>query len=141
MDVKSSQVTGNAALHYAAWQLSRKGWNVMLTSRNAKGSDLFCSNDAETVVFGVQSKGLTKRDPVGLGASIANLRSDWWIITIHAKTDAPVCFIMKLQEVKDLCYQSDPLKSRTGSASIWLQPSAFDQPQFREAWHRFETLT
>ncbi|MHC2364151.1 hypothetical protein [Rhizobium leguminosarum] len=77
MDVKSSQVTGNAALYYAAWQLSRKGWNVMLTSRNAKGSDLFCSNDNETIMFGVQSKGLTKRDPVGLGASLANLRSDW----------------------------------------------------------------
>jgi len=76
MDVKSSQVTGNAALHYAAWQLSRKGWNVMLTSRNAKGSDLFCSNDAETIVFGVQSKGLSKRAPVGLGTNLINLRSD-----------------------------------------------------------------
>ncbi|QND41842.1 hypothetical protein HB770_04170 [Rhizobium leguminosarum bv. viciae] len=141
MDVKSSQVTGNAALHYAAWQLSRKGWNVMLTSRNAKGSDLFCSNDAETIVFGVQSKGLSKRAPVGLGTNLINLRSDWWIITIHAKTDAPVCFIMKLEEVKDLCYHSDPTKSRDGTASIWLQPGAYDRPEFREAWHRFETLT
>lgn len=141
MDVKSSQVTGNAASHYAAWQLSRRGWNVMLTSRNAKGSDLFCSNDAETRFFGVQSKGLTKRDPVGLGSNLTNLRSDWWIITIKAKTDAPVCFIMTLQEVKDLAHHSDPLNSRTGAASIWLQPSAYDQPQFREAWHRFETLT
>lgn len=139
MDVKSSQVTGNAAMHYAAWQLSRRGWNVMLTSRNAKGSDLFCAND-ETIFFGVQSKGLTKRDPVGLGTNLANLRSDWWIITIKAKTETPVCFIMTLDEVKELCHHSDPAKSRTGAASIWLQPSAYDQPQFREAWHRFETL-
>ncbi|MGO6736512.1 hypothetical protein ACCS71_14270 [Rhizobium ruizarguesonis] len=140
MDVKSSQVTGNAASHYAAWQLSRRGWNVMLTSRNAKGSDLFCANDNETIFFGVQSKGLTKRDPVGLGTNLANLRSDWWIITIKAKTDAPVCFIMTLDEVKELCHHSNPAKSRTGATSIWLQPSAYDQPQFREAWHRFETL-
>ncbi|MBY3181337.1 hypothetical protein HFO24_06590 [Rhizobium laguerreae] len=140
MDVKSSQVTGNAASHYAAWQLSRRGWNVMLTSRNAKGSDLFCANDNETIFFGVQSKGLTKRDPVGLGTNPANLRSDWWIITIKAKTDAPVCFIMTLDEVKELCHHSNPAKSRTGATSIWLQPSAYDQPQFREAWHRFETL-
>lgn len=41
MDVKSSQVTGNAALHYAAWQLSRRGWNVLMTARNSKGSDLY----------------------------------------------------------------------------------------------------
>ncbi|MBY2994479.1 hypothetical protein HF263_22915 [Rhizobium leguminosarum] len=140
MDVKSSQVTGNAASHYAAWQLSRRGWNVMLTSRNAKGSDLYCANDGETIFFGVQSKGLTKRDPVGLGTNLANLRSDWWIITIKAKTDAPVCFIMTLDEVKELCHYSDPAKSRTGATSIWLQPSAYDQPQFREAWHRFEML-
>lgn len=51
MDVKSSQVTGNAALHYAAWQLSRRGWNVLLTARNSKGSDLYCANDAETIFF------------------------------------------------------------------------------------------
>jgi len=141
MDVKSSQGTGNAALYYAAWQLARKGWNVMLTARNSKGSDLFCSNDAETIMFGVQSKGLTKRDPVGLGTNPQNLRSDWWIITIKAKTDAPICFIMKLQEVKDLAYHSDATKSRSGAASICLQPSAYDRPKFREAWYRFESLT
>jgi hypothetical protein len=113
----------------------------MLTARNSKGSDLFCSNDAETIMFGVQSKGLSKRDPVGLGNNLANLRSDWWIITTRAKTDAPVCFILRLSEVKELAYHSNPEKSRTGAASIWLQPAAYDQPQFREAWHRFETLT
>ncbi|MGI0524002.1 hypothetical protein [Rhizobium giardinii] len=140
MDARSPQVTGNAALHYAAWQLSRRGWNVMLTSRNSKGSDLFCANDAETILFGVQSKGLTKRDPVGLGSNLANLRSDWWIITIKAKTEAPVCFIMTLEEVKTLCHHSDPAKSRNGSISIWLQPSGYDRPEFREAWHRFGTV-
>lgn len=140
MDVKSSQVTGNAATHYAAWQLSRRGWNVMLTSRNAKGSDLFCANDSETIRFGVQSKGLTKRAPVGLGSNLANLRSDWWIITIKAKTEAPVCFIMTLEEVKARCHHSDPAKSRKGALSIWLQPASYDRPEFREAWHRFGTI-
>lgn len=58
----------------------------------------------------------------------------------QSQTETPVCFIMTLDEVKELCHHSDPAKSRTGAASIWLQPSAYDQPQFREAWHRFETL-
>lgn len=117
MDVKSSQATGNAALHYAAWQLSRKGWNVMPTARNAKGSDLFCANDDESVIFGVQSKGLSRRGPVGLGANLDNLRSEWWIITINSKSDNPTCFIMTLEEVKELCFHSDPAKSRTGAMS------------------------
>lgn len=139
MDVKSSQVTGNAALHYVAWQLSRHGWNVMLTARNSKGSDLFCSNDAETIFFGVQSKGLTKRDPVGLAGNLDNLWSEWWIITIKAKTNEPVCFIMTLDEVKALCHRSDPANSSNGKVSMWLQPTAYDRLEFREAWHRFGT--
>jgi hypothetical protein len=136
MDVKSSQATGNAALHYAAWQLSRKGWNVMPTARNAKGSDLFCANDDESVIFGVQSKGLSRRGPVALGANLENLRSEWWIITINAKSESPTCFIMTMEEVKKLCFHSDPAKSRTGAMSHWLQPKAYDQLQFKEAWHR-----
>lgn len=139
MDVKSSQATGNAAMHFVAWQLSKRGWNVMPTTRNAKGSDLYCANDAETVIFGVQSKGLSKRDPVALGTKLGNLRSDWWIITINAKTDTPTCFILKRQEVVDLCSQSDPAKSLNGVPSYWLQPKAYDQPQFRDAWHRLST--
>ena len=136
MDVKSAQATGNAALHHAAWQLSRKGWNVMTTARNAKGSDLFCVNSDESIKFGVQSKGVSKRGPVGLGADLNNLRSEWWIVTINAKKDNPVCFILKLEEVKNLCFHSDPAKSKTGVQSYWLQPNQYDQPKFREAWHR-----
>lgn len=136
MDVRSVQATGNAALHYVGWQLSRKGWNVMPTARNAKGSDLYCANDDESIIFGVQSKGLSKRNPVGLGSNLDNLRSKWWIITIGAKSDSPICFVMTLEEVKALCFHSDPAKSKTGAMSHWLQPSAYDQEQFREAWHR-----
>ena len=111
----------------------------MPTTRNAKGSDLYCANDAETVIFGVQSKGLSKRGPVGLGTNLGNLRSDWWIITINAKSDAPTCFILRRQEVVDLCFHSDPGKSRDGVQSYWLQPKAYDQVQFRDAWHRLST--
>ena len=102
MDVKSAQSSVIAALHYAAWQLSRKGWNVMATARNAKGSDLFCVNDDESIKFGVQSKGLSKRAPVGLGTDLKNLRSEWWLITINAKQENPVCFILSLDEIKKL---------------------------------------
>lgn len=108
----------------------------MLTARNAKGSDLFCANDDETVLFSVQSKGLSKRDPVGLGTRLESLRSDWWIITINAKTDIPICFILSLDEVKALSSASDPRRSKMGTISHWLQPRAYDQPQFRDAWHR-----
>ena len=111
----------------------------MPTTRNAKGSDLFCANDSESVIFGVQSKGLSKRAPVALGTDLGKLRSDWWIITINAKSDTPTCFILRRQEVIDLCFYSDPMKSRDGVRSFWLQPKAYDQAIFRDAWHRLSS--
>lgn len=112
----SSQITGNAGLYHAAWQLTRRGWHVMPTVRNARGSDLIVTNAEETVFFGIQSKALSKRDPVPLGLDLELLRSEWWIITIHARTENPISFILSLDEVRSLAFHS-----KTGN-SKWLHP-------------------
>lgn len=125
-----SQITGNAGLYHVAWQLSRRGWHVMPTVRNARGSDLIVVNDDETVFLGIQSKALSKRQAVGLGKSIDDVRSDWWIITVHANTDNPICYVMQLSEVRALAKQD-----RNGGA-WWLDPPAYDRDEFREAWDR-----
>lgn len=124
------QITGNAGLNYAAWQLSRRGWHVMPTIRNARGSDLFVTNEDETVFFGVQSKGLSKRYAVPLGLSLDNLRSDWWVITTNANSDAPICFVLHLDEVRRLATQDK------NGGKWWLEPKAYDCEAFREAWDR-----
>ena len=124
------QVTGNSGLYFAAWHLSRRGWHVMPTVRNARGSDLIVTNSDETLYFGVQSKALSKRVPVPLGHSLETLRSAWWIITIHANTDNPVCFIMRLDEVRTLAFRSK------NEGAYWLQPNGYDRAEFREAWQR-----
>lgn len=123
-------MTGNAGLNYAAWQLSRRGWHVMPTIRNARGSDLIVTDADETVFFGVQSKALSKRYPVPLGRDLDALRSAWWVITIQAKTDHPVCFILHQEEVRQRAVQD-----KNGGA-YWLQPAAYDCDEFREAWDR-----
>jgi hypothetical protein len=130
-----SQITGNSGLNYAAWQLSRRGWHVMPTIRNAKGSDLIVTDADETVFFGVQSKGFSKRYPVPLGLSLASLRSDWWIITIHANSDSPICFVLRLEEVRALAGQDK------NGGKWWLDPKAYDREEFREAWHRLDPLS
>ena len=124
------QLTGNSGLYFAAWHLSRRGWHVMPTVRNARGSDLIVANDDETVYFGVQSKALSKRVPVPLGLNLDSLRSDWWVITINANTDKPVCFILQLDEIRALAFRSKD------AGAYWLQPKAYDREEFREAWHR-----
>lgn len=126
----TSGITGNAGLNYASWQLSRRGWHVLPTIRNARGSDLIITNADESLFYGVQSKALSKRHAVPLGASVADLRSDWWIITMHANADQPVCFIMRREEVRASAQRD------LNGGKWWLNPPAFDRDEYRNAWDR-----
>jgi hypothetical protein len=124
------QFTGNAGVNYAAWQLSRRGWHVMPTIRNARGSDLFVTDSDGTVFLGVQSKALSKRNPVPLGKDLATLQSAWWVITIRANSDTPSCYVLRLDEVRALAGQD-----KNGGA-WWLDARHYDKDEFREAWDR-----
>jgi hypothetical protein len=126
-----SQLTGNSALYHAARELSRRGWHVAITSRNARGADLYAASADESVVHPVQSKGLAKRMPVPLGISLERLRSHWWIITTFANDATPICYIMTLDEVK-----ARAKCNQTGAEAYWLQPPEYDVPEYREAWDR-----
>jgi hypothetical protein len=126
-DPYRDQMTGNAGLHYAAWQLSRTGWHVMLTVRNARGSDMVVANEDETVHFGVQSKASRSRNPIRVRKGTKKLQSEWWILTIEAIEDRPVCFVLSKQDVERLA-----VGDRDGQ--WWINPAKCDE--FREAWHR-----
>jgi len=53
------------------------GWNVMPTSRNARGIDIIAySIDAERLLK-VQVKALSKRNPVPIGASLEKVMGDF----------------------------------------------------------------
>ncbi len=126
-----SAMTGNAGLNYASWQLSRRGWHVMPTIRNARGSDLIVTDADETTFFGVQSKALKNRAPVPLGKDTSELRSEWWIITTHANSDQPVCFILRNEEVRALASTD-----KNGAGGRWLEVRDYDKDEFRDAWGR-----
>ena len=81
------QVVGNVGLYYAAYQLSQRGWNVMPTSRNARGVDILAYDMRAQNYLGIQVKALSKRNPVPLGRSIDRDRfmGDWWIIVIKSR--------------------------------------------------------
>lgn|GEM_PF-1415779 len=124
-------MVGNAGLNFAAWQLSRRGWHVLPTIRNARGSDLYVTNGDETVFFGLQSKALSRRSAVPLGKDGDALRSDWWVITINACTNSPTCFIIRKEEVKALA-----VVDKNGAGGRWLDPRAYDRDEYRDAWDR-----
>ncbi len=67
MTKKPSQVVGNAGLFYVCYKLSMLGWNVMPTSRNARGIDVMCFSMDGTRMLSVQVKSLSKKNPVPIG--------------------------------------------------------------------------
>jgi hypothetical protein len=78
------QVVGNGGLYFAAYRLSKMGWNVMPTSRNARGVDILAYDMHTQNYLGIQVKALSKRNNVPLGRSIDRDRfmQNWWIIVI-----------------------------------------------------------
>lgn len=112
-----SQITGNAGLNYAAWQLSRRGWHVMPTIRNAKGSDMIVTDADETVFFGVQSKGFSKRWPVPLGLDLGALRSD----TGGSSPSTLTAIHLSATSCTSLTCAASPRRTRMAGAGGWNQ--------------------
>jgi hypothetical protein len=126
-----AQVTGNIGMYYACYKLSRMGWNVMPTSRNARGIDIIAYNKNGTEFIGVQVKTLSKRNPVPLGNSLDKIMGDYWLI-INNVAQEPNAFVMKPEEVKKLAHRGE----KDGNISFWLQPTSYDKAEFKEAWYR-----
>ncbi|HET6633075.1 MAG TPA: hypothetical protein VFG73_10265 [Rhodanobacteraceae bacterium] len=118
-------------LYYACYRLSRMGWNVMPTARNARGIDIIAYNGDATDFMGVQVKALSKRSPVPLGGSLDKVMGRFWII-VNNLLKEPRAFILRPNEVKELAARGE----KDGRVSYWLQPVAYDKPEFREAWGR-----
>jgi hypothetical protein len=126
----SQQVTGNVGMYYAAYRLSRMGWNVMPTSRNARGIDLLIY-DSGGHYRGIQVKALSKHGAVPLGIKgVDNLLGNWWIIVnevANASSD-PKCFIMTPDEVKNRAVR-DEHKAR----AYWLPAKQYHPRGSRDA--------
>jgi hypothetical protein len=138
--MNANQLTGNIALYHAAWQLSRLGWNVMPTIRNAKGSDLILTKPDESEVRFVQVKGVKGKGNIFLKPNLDDLQSDWWVIVSHAETADPVGYILRLAEVKSGATQSH------GQVPMWhlvhMMPKypgkGYALEEYRHAWHRLD---
>ena len=126
------QVVGNIGLYYVCYCLSRRGWNVMPTSRNAKGIDLLIYSQDASRTRTVQVKALSKASPVPLGRSLDHLFGDFFIICRDAVRETPVCFVLTPDEVRGLVHRG----VKDGRVSYWLQPKAYAVERYREAWER-----
>jgi len=127
-----NQVVGNIGLYYVCYRLSRRGWNVMPTSRNARGIDvLIYSQDAQRT-HTLQVKALSKANPVPLGTNLDRLFGDFFVISRHILTNEPESFILLPQEVRALAHRG----VKEERVSYWLQPRDYAVDAYREAWDR-----
>ena len=127
-----AQITGNIGLYYTCYRLSKMGWNVMPTSRNARGIDIIAYNREGTKFIGIQVKTLSKRNPVPLGKSLEKIMGDYWVI-VNNVIKEPSAFILLPDEVKSLACKRE---RKDGRISYWLQASSYDNEKYKEAWDR-----
>ena len=81
---KNKQIIGNQGLHFVAFMLSRRGFYLAITARNAKGADILIYNDECYSVRTIQVKSLTDRYSVNVGGAknegeVPRLICDYWI--------------------------------------------------------------
>lgn len=125
------QLTGNVGLYYCCYKLSLLGWNVMPTSRNARGVDIVAYSKDATRFVGIQVKALSKRNPVPLGGSLEKVMGDFWVVINKVATE-PAAFILLPAEVKGRAHRGE----KDGKVSSWLQPLDYEREETKEAWHR-----
>jgi len=128
-----TQITGNAGLYYVCYELTKRGWNVLPTSRNAKGVDIVIYDENAERTHTVQVKALSKPDPVPLGNCLDHLIAEFLVVCLGPLGDEPRVFVMRCSEAKELAQ----VQSKDGKTSCWLPPKAY-APR-KDAWELIGT--
>ena len=129
---RDHHVTGNVGLFWTCYQLSRRGWNAMPTSRNARGVDIIAYNQDSSKKIAIQVKTLSRKGaPVPLGKSLDSVMGDFWVI-VNDVLVAPQAYVLLPSEVREKALRGD----KDGRVSFWLPPRKYCLPEFHEAWHR-----
>ena len=110
------QTVGNIGLYYVCYQLSLRGWNVMPTSRNAKGVDIVAYSDDGSRKLTFQVKALSKRHAVSLGKNLSNWNADFLVVCRYVQKEKPECFILSPDDVKQHCHPS----GKDDKLAFWL---------------------
>ena len=127
----STQIVGNTGLYFVCYELSKLGWNVMPTARNAKGIDLVAYNQTADRFVAVQVKALSKRNPVPLGNTLEKIMGDYWVI-VNNLEGTPGVYVMTPEEVRVRAHRGE----KEGRVSYWLQPKSYMLTDFSGRWDR-----
>jgi hypothetical protein len=116
----SNQLVGNTGLFYVCYELSKRGWNCLPTTRNARGVDIIIYDlDGERKLT-IQVKTLSKKNPVPFGSKL-DVIADFVIICAEIFSESPKVYILKREEVKKMVKKM----MKDNRVSYWLQPKDY----------------
>jgi hypothetical protein len=117
---RNNQITGNTGLFYVCYQLSKLGWNVLPTSRNAKGADLIIYDRDQERRHTIQVKTLTKDNYIhGIGEPF----SDFLVICNNIGADPPETY----SAARELYQKALEKETAKGFKGYFLRPTKFKQ--------------
>lgn len=122
-----NQLVGNAGLYYVCYELSKRGWNAMPTSRNARGVDVVIYDQKGSNSHTIQVKTLSKRNPARFGSSLDSFIAEYVFIVNNVFSE-PNLYIVDTPTAKSLIHEG----IKDGKKSYWFQPN--DYEQFKDNW-------
>ncbi|PYB68275.1 hypothetical protein DMB44_04845 [Thermoplasma sp. Kam2015] len=122
-----NQLVSNEGLYYVCYQLSKRGWNAMPTSRNARGIDVLIYNREGTKMHTIQVKALSDRSPAPFGSKLDNLIAEY-VFIVNNLSKEPNLYIMDTQTARGLIHEGE----KNGKKSYWFQPN--DYEKFKDNW-------
>ncbi|HEV2118683.1 MAG TPA: hypothetical protein VGS11_01040 [Candidatus Bathyarchaeia archaeon] len=125
-----NQVVGNAGLFLVCYELSKRGWNVLPTSRNARGIDVVIYDREAKRRHTIQVKALSKRNPVPMGNKKENLLADYLVICRRVLEATPEIFVTTIDEIRGKIHEV----GKEGEHSYWLEPKEYES--FKGGWDK-----
>ena len=129
-DKPPTQLVGNVGLYYVCYKLSQLGWNVLQTSRNAKGVDIIIYNQDATKTRTIQVKSLRRRDSVPIGRNPDSMFADIVVLCTKVLSENPTTYVLRKKEFHSLVKYS----MIAGEKMWWLQP--VDYETFQDKWNK-----
>jgi len=127
------QLVGNAGLYYVCYELSKRGWNVMPTSRNARGIDVIIYDQKGKEMHTIQVKSLSDEDPVPFNNTLNTLLMSEYLFIVNNINENPNIFIMPSKKAKSL---ATPRIDKKGKKSYWLTKKEYEK--YKDNWGSFE---
>jgi hypothetical protein len=123
----SKQLLTNIGLYYICYELSKRGWNTLPTSRNARGIDIVIYSQDAVRKHTIRVKSLSKRYPVPLGNKLDILFADYLVICRNVLKH-PEIFIVKIADIVKSIHKVE----KNGHSSYWLELK--DYERFKDNW-------